>query len=77
MSKRVVITGLGVAAPNGVGIEAFSHSIKNGISGIRHNEQLQHLQFSCQISGTPDISPELISNYFTELDRKSVVRERV
>lgn len=68
MSKRVVITGLGVAAPNGVGIEAFSHSIKNGISGIRHDAQLQELQFSCQIAGQPQISEELKANYFTELE---------
>jgi 3-oxoacyl-(acyl-carrier-protein) synthase len=68
MSKRVVITGLGVAAPNGVGIEAFSHSIKNGISGIRHDAQLQDLQFSCQIVGQPEISDEIKAKHFTELE---------
>lgn len=68
MSKRVVITGLGVAAPNGVGIPAFTHSLKNGISGIRHDAQLQELQFSCQIAGQPQISEELKSEYFTELE---------
>lgn len=68
MNKRVVITGLGVAAPNGVGIPAFTHSLKNGISGIRHDVQLQELQFSCQIAGQPQISEELKSEYFTELE---------
>jgi 3-oxoacyl-(acyl-carrier-protein) synthase len=68
MRKRVVITGLGVAAPNGVGIAEFSHAIKNGISGIRHNEQLQELQFSCQIAGKPQITEELKAEYFTELE---------
>ncbi|KQW99237.1 beta-ketoacyl synthase [Flavobacterium sp. Root420] len=68
MSKRVVITGLGVAAPNGVGMAAFSHAIKNGISGIRHDKQLQELQFSCQIAGKPEISEELKAEYFTELE---------
>ncbi|RKR12040.1 3-oxoacyl-(acyl-carrier-protein) synthase [Flavobacterium sp. 90] len=68
MNKRVVITGLGVVAPNGVGITAFTHSIKNGISGIRHDAQLQELQFSCQIAGQPQISDELKSEYFTELE---------
>ncbi|WP_029270042.1 beta-ketoacyl synthase [Flavobacterium sp. KJJ] len=68
MSKRVVITGLGIVAPNGVGIEAFSHSIKNGISGIRHDAQLQELQFSCQIAGQPQISEEIKAQYFTELE---------
>ncbi|MFH6936828.1 beta-ketoacyl-[acyl-carrier-protein] synthase family protein [Flavobacterium sp. FlaQc-30] len=68
MSKRVVITGLGVAAPNGVGITEFSHAIKNGISGIRHDTQLEELQFSCQIAGKPEISEELKALYFTELE---------
>ncbi|MEP7093279.1 MAG: beta-ketoacyl-[acyl-carrier-protein] synthase family protein [Flavobacterium sp.] len=68
MRKRVVITGLGVVAPNGVGIPAFTYAIKNGISGIRHDTQLEDLQFSCQIAGKPQISEELKSQYFTELD---------
>jgi 3-oxoacyl-(acyl-carrier-protein) synthase len=68
MKKRIVITGLGVAAPNGVGIPAFTNAIKNGVSGIRHNPLLEALQFSCQISGEPEISDELKSQYFTELE---------
>lgn len=68
MKKRIVITGLGVAAPNGVGIPAFTNAIKNGVSGIRHNPLLEELQFSCQISGEPEISDELKSQYFTELE---------
>ena len=35
MKRRVVITGLGVISPNGIGKEAFWHSIINGVSGIR------------------------------------------
>ncbi|MDX6182602.1 beta-ketoacyl-[acyl-carrier-protein] synthase family protein [Flavobacterium sp. Fl-77] len=68
MKKRVVITGLGVAAPNGVGIPAFTDALKNSVSGIRHDAQLQALQFSCQIAGQPQISDELKNQYFTELE---------
>ena len=71
MNKRVVITGLGVVAPNGVGLHEFIHSIKNGISGIKHNAELERLQFSCQIAGTPEVSPELMANYFTELELRN------
>ena len=71
MKKRVVITGLGVVAPNGVGLEAFTHAIKNGISGIKHDDELERLQFSCQISGKPVISRELSLNYFTELELRN------
>jgi 3-oxoacyl-(acyl-carrier-protein) synthase len=68
LKKRVVITGLGIVAPNGVGLDAFTHAIKNGISGIKHDAELERLQFSCQISGKPEISTELALQYFTELE---------
>lgn len=71
MKNRVVITGLGVVAPNGVGLEAFLHSIKNGISGIKYFEELEKLKFSCQIAGMPDVSTELALNYFSELELKN------
>ena len=34
--RRVVATGLGVVAPNGIGVEAFWESLVNGVSGIDH-----------------------------------------
>ena len=71
MKNRVVITGLGIVSPNGVGLEAFTDAIKNGISGIKHDAELERLQFSCQISGTPEISEELKRNYFTELELRN------
>ena len=71
LKKRVVITGLGIVAPNGVGLDAFTHAIKHGISGIEHNLELERLQFSCQISGTPKISDELKRDYFTELELRN------
>lgn len=71
MKKRVVITGLGVVAPNGVGLDAFTHAIKNGISGIRFDSELERLKFSCQIAGKPEVSTELALNYFTELELRN------
>lgn len=71
MKKRVVITGLGIVAPNGVGLEAFTNAIKNGVSGIEFNAELERLKFSCQISGTPIITEELKREYFTELELRN------
>jgi 3-oxoacyl-(acyl-carrier-protein) synthase len=71
LKERVVITGLGIVAPNGVGLDAFTYAIKNGISGIKHDAELERLQFSCQISGKPEISTELSLNYFTELELRN------
>ena len=71
MKKRVVITGLGIVAPNGVGLDAFTTAIKNGTSGIKKNTELERLQFSCQISGTPEVATELALQYFTELELRN------
>lgn len=69
--KRVVITGLGIVAPNGVGLDGFLDAIRTAKSGIRFDQQLADLQFSCQISGTPQISDEQKINYFTELELRN------
>ena len=71
MKKRVVITGLGVVAPNGVGVPAFLNAIRNGISGIRFDPELERLEFSCQISGTPQIAEAMKEDYFTPLELRN------
>ncbi|MBT8325330.1 MAG: beta-ketoacyl-[acyl-carrier-protein] synthase family protein [Winogradskyella sp.] len=70
MKKRVVITGLGVVAPNGVGVNDFTSALKKGQSGIQFYQQLKDLNFSCQIGGIPEVSDALISKYFTDLQRR-------
>jgi len=72
MSRRVVITGLGVVAPNGTSIPQFRQAIRTGSSGIRHDKQLEELRFSCQVAGKPEISPERIAKYFTPLEIKNL-----
>lgn len=67
MKQRVVITGLGIVAPNGIGLSDFTKALKNGTSGIRFHQDLKDLNFSCQIGGIPQITDELISKYFTDL----------
>ncbi|MFQ3181807.1 MAG: 3-oxoacyl-[acyl-carrier-protein] synthase-1, partial [Polaribacter sp.] len=67
MKNRVVITGLGVVAPNGVGLQAFTNAIKSGISGITYHQNLKEKGFSCCIGGIPQVSEEKISAYLTPL----------
>ncbi|MFT6844360.1 MAG: 3-oxoacyl-[acyl-carrier-protein] synthase-1 [Flavobacteriales bacterium] len=71
MDKRIVITGLGVVSPNGVGLDNFTNALKNGTSGIEYHETLKELGFSCCIGGIPNVSEELKRNYFTELQLKN------
>lgn len=72
MTNRVVVTGLGVVSPNGANVAEFRQSIRNGVSGIKHDPQLEQLLFSCQIAGKPVISNERISQYFTPLEIRSL-----
>jgi 3-oxoacyl-(acyl-carrier-protein) synthase len=52
--RRVVVTGLGVVAPNGVGVPAFGTALRAGRSGIGHVPRLAELGFGCQVAGVPD-----------------------
>ncbi|RFN58125.1 beta-ketoacyl-[acyl-carrier-protein] synthase family protein [Marixanthomonas ophiurae] len=71
MKNRVVVTGLGVVAPNGVRVSEFTKSIQKGVSGITSHPKLKELGFSCQIGGVPTISEEKIKEYFTDLQLKN------
>ena len=67
MKNRVVITGLGVVAPNGVGVSAFTNAIKTGTSGVAFHQHLKDKGFSCCIGGIPKISEEKKTTYLTPL----------
>ena len=67
MKKRVVITGLGVVAPNGVGLQNFTNAIKSGKSGITFHQNLKEKGFSCCIGGIPEVSEEKKAEYLSPL----------
>mgnify|MGYP001082330635 CR=1 FL=1 len=67
MSVRVVITGLGVVAPNGVGLEEFTKAIKAGTSGVTFHQHIKDKGFSCCIGGVPSISQEKTHQYLSSL----------
>ena len=54
MSNRVVVTGMGVVAPTGVGVPAFLNALQNGVSGIKFIPLYKELHFNCQVCGVPD-----------------------
>ena len=67
MSKRVVVTGMGVVAPNGIGIPAFLHALQNGASGVKFIPQYKELNFSCHVAGLPDFKWESLANYLSDV----------
>lgn len=72
MNRRVVITGLGVCAPNGLGIKNFTQALLMGKSGLRHQPALEKLGFGCQVAGEPLVKDNLIATYFTPLERRGL-----
>ncbi|MEO1021145.1 MAG: beta-ketoacyl-[acyl-carrier-protein] synthase family protein [Bacteroidota bacterium] len=75
--KRVVITGLGVVAPNGTGVHNFLESIKHGVSGIRRDPELESCDFQSMISGIPDLSGVDQLNYFSRIENRFVFSEAI
>jgi 3-oxoacyl-(acyl-carrier-protein) synthase len=66
MRSRVVITGMGVVAPNAHGLANYENALRDGRSGIRFIPRLKELNFGCQIGGIPENFDKVITNYFTE-----------
>jgi len=60
---RVVITGLGVIAPNASGIERFRLSLQDGVTGIKHHRQLEDAGLACQVGGIPELDDTMIRTY--------------
>jgi 3-oxoacyl-[acyl-carrier-protein] synthase II len=51
MKRRVVVTGIGVVAPNGIGKEKFWEAIKNGQSGISKISSFDISNYPVKIAG--------------------------
>ncbi|RDI96177.1 beta-ketoacyl-[acyl-carrier-protein] synthase II [Meiothermus sp. QL-1] len=56
--RRVVVTGIGPVAPNGIGAEAFHKAQLEGKSGIRRITQFDASNYPVQIAGEVDVNPE-------------------
>ncbi|HCJ66378.1 MAG TPA: beta-ketoacyl-[acyl-carrier-protein] synthase II, partial [Elusimicrobia bacterium] len=70
MKKRVVITGIGVVSPLGIGKEKFWDSLVNGHSGVSKITSFDTTNFACKIAAeVKDFNPE---NYFD--DKKQIRR---
>lgn len=72
METRVVVTGLGVCSPNGVGLDEYMQALKNGTSGIAFHSRLKELDFSCQVAGKPNIENYNLNDYFTKVQLKGL-----
>jgi len=62
--RRVVVTGLGVIAPNANGVADFEAALREGRSGLRRNEAMAEHGFACQVAGVPQGADELAEKSF-------------
>ena len=72
LKRRVVITGMGVVSPNGVGSAAFSEGVLSGRSGVRRISQFDPAEIPVQIAGQVLDFDELA--WVEKRDRKHVSR---
>ena len=79
--NRVVITGLGVVSPLGVGVKLNWHRLLNNYSGIVSLDQTEYVGIPCRIAGRVPMNSENtnqdgslnLTNYFPRLsDLKSM-----
>lgn len=68
--RRVVITGLGVVAPNGIGKDAFWNACLNGTSGIQPIHSFDATQHPVRIAG--EVREFDIAPYLRDEQRKSL-----
>ncbi|MAE94613.1 MAG: beta-ketoacyl-ACP synthase [Deltaproteobacteria bacterium] len=66
MNQRVVVTGLGVIAPNGNGIPEFELALRKGKSGLRVEESMVEAKLGCHVAGVPQGVDELAAASFDE-----------
>jgi 3-oxoacyl-(acyl-carrier-protein) synthase len=69
---RVVVTGLGVIAPNGHGLAAFEAALRAGTSGIKFHQHLADAKFGCQVGGIPEGLDEIAPHYLAEDERMAM-----
>lgn len=63
--KRVVVTGMGIIAPNAHGVNNFELALREGKSGIRFLPHLEELKFGCRVGGIPENLDRITEEYFS------------
>ena len=66
MSGRVVVTGLGVIAPNANGVGEFELALRKGRSGLSRREEMAEAGLGCQVAGVPEGADALARASFDE-----------
>ncbi len=72
MQRRVVVTGMGVVSPNGIGTDAFWQATRDGISGIAPITRFDTSDFAVRVAG--EVKGFREEDYVSPKDRPHVSR---
>jgi 3-oxoacyl-[acyl-carrier-protein] synthase II len=72
MPRRVVVTGLGAVAPNGIGIDAFSSALHAGASGIGAISSFDPERLACRVAA--EVKDFRTDDYLDDRDMRRVGR---
>ena len=72
MNRRIVITGLGIVSPIGIGKESFTESLKNGKSGIDRITRFDTSDLTTQIAA--EVKDFNVEDYINKKDAKRMDR---
>src|SRR5947208_16994252 len=75
--NRVVVTGIGVLAPNGHGAAEFEQALRQGRSGITSRPERAALGFGCTVGGIPGNIDLLRDRYFDSTQLMGMDRHAV
>lgn len=70
--RRVVITGMGVVAPNGIGVESFWNSLVHGRSGVRKISHFDASSYPSQVAA--EVSDFDATNYMSSKSARRMDR---
>lgn len=73
----MVVTGLGVVAPNAHGAASFAGALREGKSGIRFQPHLAESGFGCCVGGIPEGVDAIVGGYLTDEERMAMNQNMV
>jgi 3-oxoacyl-[acyl-carrier-protein] synthase I len=72
-TRRVVITGLGVVAPNAKGVKDFTEALRTGRSGIEYYETFKEMGFGSHVGAFPKLDEEEVKAFKRRFKLKKLV----
>lgn len=64
MNRRVVVTGMGIVAPNGRNVSEFNNALFNARSGIRFVDDMKEVGLDCHVAGISEVPTDFPAFFY-------------